>query len=90
MSTEKVFKISFKWAVSIVVGALLTGMVGGAFGLVGILNSDHFTVLALDTKVKEIESTYVRKDVNDLEHRMIEQKLDTILRHFNLMVEIKQ
>lgn len=90
MSTEKTYTISAKWAISIVVGALLTGMVSGAFGLVGILNSDHFTVLALDTKIREIESNYVRKDVNDLEHKMIEQKIDTLLRHFNLMVDVKQ
>ena len=89
MSTQKLYQITPRWAITIIVGAVLTGMVSGAFSVVGILNSDHFTVLALDTKLKEIESSYVRKDVNELEHKIIEQKIDTLLRHFNLTIEMK-
>lgn len=88
MEDKNVYKITPKWAIFIIAGSVLTGMVTGAFGIVGILNSDHFTVIALDSKVKEIETTMVRKDVHELQLQVIDQKVDTLLRHFNLVIDM--
>ena len=88
MENKKTYKITTGWAVSIIAGAMLTGLVTGAFSVVGILNSDHFTVIALDSKVKEIETTMVRKDVHELQLQVIDQKVDTLLRHFNLVIDM--
>ena len=56
--TKKTIEISFNWAVTIFVGAILTGLVGGAFTVGSILNSDHFTLAANVEDTKELKDNY--------------------------------
>lgn len=51
--TKKTVEISFNWAVTVIVGTLLTGIISGAFSVGTILNSDHF---ALASNIKDTES----------------------------------
>jgi len=56
--TKKTIEISFNWAVTLFVGAILTGLVGGAFSVGTILNSDHFALAANVEDTQELKSSY--------------------------------
>lgn len=60
---KRVWEITPNWAITTLVGALLTGMVSGAFGVARLANSDHFVLMATTDKVSRIEETYVTKEV---------------------------
>jgi hypothetical protein len=79
---KKVIEITPKWAVGIIAASALTGLVSGAFGVANVLNSDHFTLLALDNQVAEIKQTYVRQEMfADLCARIdrLEDKIDWLI-----------
>lgn len=84
--------VSGKTIGSLVLGALVTGLVGGAFGYARIANSDHFTLSTLDRAFTafsaEVPSTYVRQDLyrSDVERMQkdiadIKKTNEEILRH---------
>ena len=55
---KKTIEISFNWAVTVIVGTLLTGLVGGAFTVGSILNSDHFALAATIEDTQELKTNY--------------------------------
>ena len=57
MQDQKVLTVTSQWAVTIVAGAILTGLVGGAFGAFTALNADHFTVSANTEDIEELKTT---------------------------------
>ena len=86
MNEPKIITIKMWQGVAIVLTAMLSAAGGGIWAGITTVNSDHFTISALTNEVKEIESDYVRKDVqdekwknNDQQHSQISQKLDTII-----------
>jgi hypothetical protein len=63
MSNERSYQISFWRALSIVSGAVLVSVVGTAFTVLNMLNTDHFTLIGLSHRVTALESVSVRQDV---------------------------
>lgn len=76
---KKTLEISFNWAVTIIVGALLTGIISGAFSVGAILNSDHYALAANIENVKELKGSYtniiltlgeIKNDLGDIKGQL--------------------
>ena len=83
---KRVWEITPNWAITTLVGALLTGLVTGAFGVARIANTDHFVLMALDEQVEKIERNYVAKEIySDLCKRFdrLESKVDSLTNAVN-------
>lgn len=63
MSKDQAYQISFWKASAIIGGAILVSVVGTAFTVISIANTDHFTLVGLGHRVNALESESVRKDV---------------------------
>jgi uncharacterized membrane protein len=72
--------ISGKTIGSLVLGALVSGLVAGAFGYARLANSDHFALSTLDRAFTalsaEIPATYVRQDVYSADVRAFRDELN--------------
>lgn len=71
--------------VAILIGAIIASAVSTSFALVRIANTDHFTIIALEQRVDDIEATLVPRTEftrfeNDLNKRLdrIDIKLDRL------------
>jgi len=70
---------------AIIIGAIIASAVSTAFALVRVANTDHFTILALEQRVDDVEATIVPRAEfsrfeNDLNKRLdrIDIKLDRL------------
>lgn len=59
----KYITINLQKAFSILAGAVIAAFVSGAVAALYTANSDHFLLLALDSKVGAFDTTYARRDV---------------------------
>jgi len=75
---RRVIEIGFWKATSILAGAILVSIVGTAFTLGSILNSDHFLLASTVDRVDEIETVMVRKDVYEIQQTQIMNALKEI------------
>jgi hypothetical protein len=76
--SKKIIQIHLHRAIAIVGGAILTSIVGTVFAMLSILNTDHFTLVAVSQEVKKVPETYVRKDVYKTEYERICERLTLI------------
>lgn len=60
---QQAYQISAWKAASIVAGAVIVSIVGTAFTVFSVLNSDHFLLLSATARLDAIEQTAVRRDV---------------------------
>lgn len=88
---EKIFTISLQKAMAIIVGAILTSVVGTAFTVGSILNSDHFTTMAnakeieiltnnkIDRSVYEANQVALKEDITEMmaDIKVIKTSLNT-------------
>lgn len=58
---EKVIEITINKALAIVTGAILTGLVGGAFTIASVLNTDHFITISNANDIQIIKENYANK-----------------------------
>jgi len=54
--SDKVFIVTLRWAATVIVGAILTGAVGGAFALGAVANVDHFAISSNAKAIEELET----------------------------------
>lgn len=71
MENKNTIEVSLRWAISVVLGAVLTGLVGGSFFALRVANADHFTIIATASQVEDIKKDYVPRTE-------IEKRLDDI------------
>lgn len=71
----KIIEISYNKALGIIAGAILTAMVGTAFTVARILNTDHFTIIALDSRMDTYETT-------------VNQRLDSVEKKIDYLIDI--
>ena len=76
--TKKTVTVTPKWAITIIVGSVLSGMVTGAFGVANVLNSDHYALLAFTEKVNKLEQTTVNREFYDTRYLTLCEKIDTL------------
>lgn len=72
---EKIFTISLQKALAIVVGAVLTSVVGTAFTVGSILNSDHFTTLANAREIEVLTTNKMDKAVYEANQVALKEDL---------------
>ena len=65
-------------ALSILAGSVLVAIVGTAFTVGGVLNVDHFTVLANAKEIISLQDDKVDQDVYDVQQEAIIQQLKTL------------
>ena len=70
------FTITAGRAISIIIGAILTGAVSTVFTLGAVANSDHFTLIAHGQRITVLEKNVVPRTELVLELRNINDKLD--------------
>lgn len=75
---RRVIEIGFWKATSILAGAILISIVGTAFTLGSLLNSDHFLLASTVDKLTLLETTTVRKDVYEVQQAQIIKELGEI------------
>ena len=75
---KKTLTITPKWAITVICGAILSGIVTGAFGTVSVLNSDHFTLLAVTEKVTKLETTTVNREFYETRYDNLCEKIDVL------------
>jgi len=76
--TKKTLSVTPRWAITVVVGAVLTGMVTGAFGILNVVNSDHFTLMAVTDKVAKLEETRVDREFYDVHYISLCEKIENL------------
>lgn len=59
MDKNLVKEISFSKAMAILVGAVIATAVSTAFTVVRVINSDHFTIISIDSRVSALETEVV-------------------------------
>lgn len=64
--------------VGLVCGAVIAGVIGGIFGSVRTINSDHFTLLALDNEVADLKKSFVPREEIESNWRSIFGSLERI------------
>lgn len=95
---DKVLEISFNKAIAILAGAVLTSIVGTAFTVFRILNTDHFVLANTVEDVETLKNTTVNKEVYraesvalyskvDTMEKNLTEKIDTISRQLNQHVQ---
>ena len=77
-SEKKFIQIHIYKALGILAGAVIVSIVSTTFAVVNLLNTDHFTVISLNSTVGAIPTTYVRQDVYIAQQQTIVNKLDTL------------
>ncbi len=75
---QKIIQVSFWKAFSIVAGAILVSIVGTAFTVGSIVNSDHFLLANTTDRVVSLEQNTVRKDVYEIQQEQIITSLNEI------------
>lgn len=75
---RRVIEIGFWKATSILAGAILVSIVGTAFTLGSILNSDHFLLASTVDQLNTLEENTVRKDVYEVQQAQIIKELGEI------------
>lgn len=75
---KRVIEIGFWKATSILAGAILVSIVGTAFTLGSILNSDHFLLANTVDQLNSLEENTVRRDVYEVQQAQIIKELGEI------------
>ena len=70
--------ISGRKVVWAVLSAMVVGAVGGVFGAVRVLNTDHFTVLSNTARLQAVEEDCVKKETWQIQYQYIADKLVSI------------
>lgn len=76
--TQKIIEIGYWKAVSIVSGAILVSIVGTAFSVGTVLNSDHFALVRAVDDISDLKVVKLDKQVYELQYEYIRQQLDEI------------
>ena len=71
-------QISFWKALSILASAILVTIVGTAFTVGGVLNSDHFTLVSAIENIERLEEEKVDQDIYDLQQEAIIKELEIL------------
>ena len=75
---KKTLTVTPKWAITVICGAILSGIVTGAFGALNLLNSDHFTLMAITEKVTKLETTTVNREFYETRYDNLCEKVDVL------------
>lgn len=75
---DNYLQISFWKALSILATSVLVTIVGTAFAVGGVLNSDHFTLVSAIEDIDRLEEEKVDQDVYDLQQEAILKQLKTL------------
>lgn len=99
MQNRKHQTITVKSIVAIALGSFVTGIVGTFISMVGIANSDHFTIINHNKRIEVIEANKLDKIVYDADQKTedakdkalietvnkIDQKVEKILNRLNII-----
>lgn len=77
-SEQKIIQVSFWKAFTVLSGAVLVSIVGTAFTIGSILNTDHFTLVRAVDDITDLKTTKLDKDIYELQTQQIINKLQDI------------
>jgi hypothetical protein len=74
----KTYQLSRGQFVGLLLGAVVTSSVATVFGTVRILNADHFTLIALGSRVDAVEEAFVPRGEVTIQLNAIDKRLERI------------